>query len=230
MAAGRIHPHTNWSVPPREHLPVGVGVNKILKILKKTYPDANCALNFKNPFQLLVATILSAQCTDVRVNLVTQHLFKKYKSAKDFAKADLGELENEIRSTGFFRQKAKWIQDSSRCILQKFAGKVPKKMEELLTLPGVARKTANVVLGTGFGIASGIVVDTHVKRLAARLHLSRQKDPLKIEEDLMKTIPKKDWVWFSHALISHGRKLCKAIRPLCLECPLNRICPSVDLS
>lgn len=202
---------------------------KILKILKKTYPNAGCALNFENPLQLLIATILSAQCTDVRVNLVTKTLFKKYKNAQDFAKADLLKLENEIRSTGFFRQKAKWIQSACKSILEKFSGKVPHTMDELLTLPGVARKTANVVLGTAFKIASGIVVDTHVKRLATRLHLSQQKDPVKIEEDLMKSIPQKEWIWFSHALIAHGRKLCKAIHPLCLQCPLKSLCPSSEI-
>lgn len=203
--------------------------NKILAILKKTYPNANCALRFSTPLQLLVATILSAQCTDVRVNAVTKSLFRKYKNAQNFAQATLCKLENEIRSTGFFRQKARWIQQSCKKILEEFNGEVPRSMEALLTLPGVARKTANVVLGTAFNIPSGIVVDTHVKRLAGRLGLSKNQDPVKIEQELTKIVPKKEWIWFAHAMIAHGRQLCKAVTPICVKCPLNKICPSAEV-
>ncbi|OGR57178.1 MAG: endonuclease III [Elusimicrobia bacterium RIFCSPLOWO2_02_FULL_39_32] len=201
-------------------------IKEILKILKSNYPEADCALNYSNPLQLLISTILSAQCTDKRVNQVTKTLFKKYKSIKDFSNLDRTILEKEIRSTGFFRQKAKWIQESCKKIEQDFHGQVPKTMELLTSLPGVARKTANVVMGTAFNIASGIVVDTHVKRISKRLGLTKKQDPVKIEEDLMKIIPQENWIWFSHALITHGRALCKAIRPLCSQCPLNNICPS----
>ncbi|MCB4757578.1 MAG: endonuclease III [Elusimicrobia bacterium] len=204
-------------------------ITKIIGILKKTYKNAHCALNFSNPLQLLVATILSAQCTDKRVNLVTKELFKKYKQAEDFSAANIRELENEIRSTGFFRQKSKWIKGACKKIQEKFKGKVPRSMDDLLTLPGVARKTANVVMGTAFDIASGIVVDTHVKRIANRMGLTKNQDPVKIEQDLMKIIPKEDWIWFAHAMISHGRQLCKAITPLCAQCPLNKICPSAKI-
>ena len=201
-------------------------IKEILKILKSNYPEADCALNYSNPLQLLISTILSAQCTDKRVNQVTKTLFKKYKSIKDFSNLDRTILEKEIRSTGFFRQKAKWIQESCKKIEQDFHGQVPKTMELLTSLPGVARKTANVVMGTALNIASGIVVDTHVKRISKRLGLTKKQDPVKIEEDLMKIIPQENWIWFSHALITHGRALCKAIRPLCSQCPLNNICPS----
>ncbi|MBI4218445.1 MAG: endonuclease III [Elusimicrobia bacterium] len=204
-------------------------VEKIGTILKKTYPDAHCALHFSNPLQLLVATILSAQCTDKRVNEVTKTLFQKYKSAKDFASAPREELQKDIQSTGFFRQKARFVQESCQKIEEQFQGEVPSSMEELTSLHGVARKTANVVLGTAFQIASGIVVDTHVKRLSKRLRLSANSDPVKIEEDLMKLIPKKDWIWFAHALITHGRKICKAISPVCIQCPLNTVCPSSEV-
>lgn len=199
---------------------------QVLKILKKSYPKAECALIHSDPFQLLVSTILSAQCTDKRVNEVTKTLFKKYRNAKDFSNSKRDQLEKEIKSAGFFRQKSKWIQESSKIIQKKFKGRVPQSMEELLNLPGVARKTANVVLGTAFGITSGIVVDTHVKRISNRLGFTKNNDPVKIEEDLMKIVPKKDWIWFSHAMITHGRALCKAITPLCVKCPLNRICLS----
>lgn len=201
-------------------------IKEILKILKSNYPEADCALIHSNPLQLLISTILSAQCTDKRVNQVTKTLFKKYKSIKDFSNLDRTILEKEIRSTGFFRQKAKWIQESCKKIEQDFHGQVPKTMELLTSLPGVARKTANVVMGTAFKIASGIVVDTHVKRISKRFGFTKKEDPVKIEEDLMKIIPQENWIWFSHALISHGRALCKAIHPLCGQCPLNNICPS----
>lgn len=200
----------------------------ILKILKKAYPGANCALSHETPVQLMVSTILSAQCTDKRVNEVTKTLYKRYQTAEDFVGADLPELEREIHSTGFFRQKARWIKSACRKLLVNFGGRVPKTMEELLTLPGVARKTANVVLGTAFGISSGIVVDTHVKRIAKKLGLTRQADPVKVEQDLIKILPKKDWIWFSHAIITHGRAVCKAVSPLCSKCPLNKICPSSE--
>lgn len=199
---------------------------KILKILKRNYPDVECALNHETPLQLMVATILSAQCTDKRVNIVTQTLFKKYKTAKDFAEASIPELEKEIRSTGFYRQKAKWIHQACKIVQEKYHGKLPETLEELMTLPGVARKTANVVMGTAFKVASGVVVDTHVKRIAKKLGLTKQEDPVKVEQDLVKIIPRKDWIWFSHAIITHGRQICKAIHPQCPVCPLNEICPA----
>ena len=203
-------------------------VQAILKELDEAYPEATCALVHANPLQLLLSTILSAQCTDVRVNEVTATLYKKYPSAKAFAYADPRELENDIRPTGFFRNKTKSIMGASKKILEEFHGEVPKTMEELLTLPGVARKTANVVLGTAFGIASGIVVDTHVQRLAARLDLTKNSDPKKIEQDLMKAIPKDKWILFAHQLIWHGRRICQARKPRCIECNLKSICYSKD--
>ncbi|OGR96177.1 MAG: endonuclease III [Elusimicrobia bacterium RIFCSPLOWO2_01_FULL_64_13] len=205
-----------------------VRAKKALSILKKAYPQADCALSHKNPVQLLVATILSAQCTDKRVNMVTPSLFRKYRSAKGFADAVPGELEREIRSTGFFRQKARWIRAAAAKLVSDWGGGVPRTMEDLLELPGVARKTANVVLGTGFGISSGIVVDTHVKRVAKRLGLTRRTDPVKVEEDLVKVVPKKDWIWFSHAVITHGRLLCSALNPKCFKCPMNSFCPASE--
>lgn len=198
----------------------------VLETLKKTYPEANCALIHENPFQLLVSTILSAQCTDKRVNAITPALFKKYKTARDFAGARIPELEKMIHSAGFYRQKARWIKGAAGSIISKFAGKVPRTMEDLLSLTGVARKTANVVLGTGYGVSEGIVVDTHVKRVSKRLGLTRETDPVKVEKDLVRVIAKEDWIWFSHALITHGRQICKAPRPLCERCPLNQVCPS----
>ena len=199
---------------------------RIVKLLARHYGDAECALVHSNPLQLLVATILSAQCTDVRVNLVTRELFKKYKSAKDFAEADPKVLEQEIRSTGFFRNKTKSIQGAARLLLEKHSGAVPGTMEELLELPGVARKTANVVLGTWFKTASGVVVDTHVHRISRRLQLTREDDPKKIEQDLMALLPAGEWINFSHRLIWHGRKICAARKPKCGECPLEEYCPS----
>jgi endonuclease III len=203
-------------------------VRAILQKLDEAYPDVTCALVHENPFQLLIATILSAQCTDVRVNLVTKDLFQKYRTPKDFAYADPSELEKEIRPTGFFRNKTKSIIGASRKIVDEFGGEVPRTMEEVLTLPGAARKTANVVLGTAFGIASGVVVDTHVARLSARLDLSHNTDPKKIEQDLMKIIPQEKWILFSHQLIWHGRKVCQARNPRCAECNLERLCYSSD--
>jgi endonuclease-3 len=203
-------------------------VAAILKKLDEAYPDVNCALAHANPFQLLIATILSAQCTDQRVNQVTPSLFRKYPTPEAFAYANPSELESDIRPTGFFRNKTKSIQGASRKIVEEFSGEVPRAMEQLLTLPGVARKTANVVLGTAFGIASGIVVDTHVQRLSARLDLSRNTDPKKIEQDLIRIIPKDKWILFSHQLIWHGRRVCQARKPRCGECNLERLCYAKD--
>lgn len=203
-------------------------VRAILAALDEAYPSATCALEHQNPFQLLIATILSAQCTDVRVNLVTRTLFQKYRKPEDFAYAKPQDLEAEIRPTGFFRAKTKSIQGTSKKIVEEFAGEVPRTMEQLLTLPGVARKTANVVLGTAFGIPSGIVVDTHVQRLTRRLDLTQHTDPKKIEQDLMKIIPREKWIIFAHQLIWHGRRVCQARRPRCMECNLERSCHSED--
>jgi endonuclease-3 len=203
-------------------------VRAILQKLDEAYPDVVCALEHENPFQLLISTILSAQCTDVRVNQVTKTLYAKYATPKDFADADPKELEQDIRPTGFFRNKTKSIMGASKKIGEEFGGEVPRTMEQLLTLPGVARKTANVVLGTAFGIASGIVVDTHVMRLSQRLDLSRNTDPKKIEQDLTQVIPKDKWILFSHQLIWHGRKICQARKPRCAECNLERLCYSKD--
>jgi endonuclease III len=203
-------------------------VRAILKKLNQTYPKVTCALNHRNAFELLIATILSAQCTDVRVNEVTRTLFQKYKTPEDFAYADPRELEADIRPTGFFRNKTKSIQGASRKLIEDFGRKIPRTMEELLTLPGVARKTANVVLGTAFGIAAGVVVDTHVQRLSGRLDLTRHTDPKKIEQDLMRIVPQDRWILFSHQLIWHGRKVCQARRPKCVECNLERLCHSKD--
>jgi endonuclease-3 len=203
-------------------------VAAILAKLDEAYPAANCELKHENAFQLLISTILSAQCTDVRVNQVTQELYKKYKTPQDFAYANPTELENEIRPTGFFRNKTKSIIGASKGIIEKFGGEVPRAMDEILTLPGVARKTANVVLGTAYGIASGIVVDTHVLRLSNRLDLTRNEDPKKIEQDLMAVIPHDKWIIFSHQLIWHGRRVCFARKPDCGECNLEHICYSKD--
>jgi endonuclease III len=199
---------------------------KIINLLKKEYPTAECSLVHTNPLELLIATILSAQCTDERVNLVTSNLFRKYRSCQDYLNVPIEELEKDIHSTGFYRNKAKSIQGSCRMILEQYKGEVPNTMEELLALPGVARKTANVVLGNVFGIYSGVVVDTHVSRLSIRLGLTQDDRPEKIEQDLMRLVPRKDWITFSHLLIAHGRKICKARNPLCSQCMLNPICPS----
>jgi endonuclease III len=203
-------------------------VAAILGKLDEAYPAATCALHHDNPFQLLISTILSAQCTDERVNIVTQTLFPKYPTPKHFAYANPKELEQDIRPTGFFRNKTKSIMGASQKIVEEFGGKVPQTMEVLLTLPGVARKTANVVLGTAFGIASGVVVDTHVQRLAGRLELSANTDPKKIEQDLMQIIPQEKWILFSHQLIWHGRRVCQARKPRCADCNLERLCFSKD--
>lgn len=202
---------------------------EIIKRLKKEYPDAHCALDHTNAFELLIATILSAQCTDVRVNIVTADLFRKYRTPEDYTKAAQTELEQDIRSTGFYRNKAKNIQAACEKIIENFSGEIPNTMEKLLTLNGVARKTANVVLGNAFGIASGVVVDTHVRRISNRLGLTEQNDPEKIEKDLEKLVPKKDWILFPHLLIWHGRAICKARKPLCEECVLKDICPKIGV-
>jgi endonuclease-3 len=201
-------------------------VRKIIRLLKRAYPDAKCSLNYSNAFELLIATILSAQCTDVRVNIVTQDLFRKYRKPEDYLKVSPRELEKDIRTTGFFRNKTKSIQGTAKLLTEQYGGKVPETIEDLLEFPGVARKTANVVLGNAFGVISGIVVDTHVTRLSHRLGLSMEKTAEKIEQDLIAIVPKKDWVIFSHLLIAHGREICKARNPLCAECVVERLCPS----
>ena len=203
-------------------------VGEILKRLEKMYPDAKCALHHKNPFELLVATILSAQCTDQRVNMVTPGLFQKYPTPEDFAALRPEVLQEEIRSTGFFRNKTKSIIGASRKIAQEFGGHVPETMEEILTLPGVARKTANVVLGTAYGKATGVVVDTHVQRIARRLDLTSEINPEKIEQDLMRLIPRNKWIDFSHEMIFHGRQRCTARQPKCSLCSLEELCYSKD--
>src|ERR1700738_691712 len=203
-------------------------VAAILAKLDEAYPAATCELKHENAFQLLISTILSAQCTDVRVNQVTQTLYKKYPNAQAFALANPGELEQEIRPTGFFRNKTKSIMGASKGVIENFGGQGPRTMEEILTLPGVARKTANVVLGTAYGIASGVVVDTHVIRLSRRLDLTKHDDPKKIEEDLMRVIPKEKWITFSHQLILHGRRVCVARKPRCIDCNLEALCYSKD--
>jgi endonuclease-3 len=202
---------------------------QIIRLLKKAYPEAHCALNHSNAFELLVATILSAQCTDERVNIVTANLFRKYRRPEDYLAVAQEELERDIHSTGFFRNKAKNIRGASEKIINLFGGEVPRTMEEILTLPGVARKTANVVLGNIFGIASGVVVDTHVMRLSQRLGITEQTTPEKIEKDLQELVPKKDWIMFSHWLIWHGRQVCKARNPQCQVCVLEKLCPSSRL-
>ena len=204
-------------------------INEIIGRLKREYPDAHCALNHTNAFELLIATILSAQCTDERVNIVTADLFRKYRAPQDYLEVLQEELERDIHSTGFFRNKAKNIQSSCRQIVELYGGEIPRTMDELLVLNGVARKTANVVLGNAFGIASGVVVDTHVARLAQRLALTKHEIPEKIEKDLQQLVPQKDWVMFPHWLIWHGRKICQARKPKCSECVLNDICPKIGV-
>ena len=203
-------------------------VAAILVELRKAYPDVVCALNHKNAWELTVATILSAQCTDVRVNLVTPALFKAFPTPKAMAAASLPELEELIRTTGFFRNKAKSIKGAGRVVTEEFGGKVPQTMEEILRLPGVARKTGNVVLGSWYGIAVGVVVDTHVMRLSRRLELTKETSPEKVERDLVKIIPQDRWIAFSHELIHHGRQVCVARKPKCVDCTLERLCNSSD--
>lgn len=197
---------------------------KVLKRLHKRYPDATCSLDFKEPLQLLVATILAAQCTDERVNMVTKSLFKKYKKPQDYLKAPDGELEEAIHSCGFYRQKAKSIRNACRKIVEQFGGKVPGTMKELLTLDGVGRKTANVILGECFGVP-GVIVDTHCTRLTNRLGFTKSDDPKKIEHDIMKLVPQSDWNIFSHCMVFHGRAICMARAPMCSQCPINDLCP-----
>jgi endonuclease III len=203
-------------------------LERILTALDSLYPNATCALHHRNAWELLVATILSAQCTDKRVNEVTPGLFAKYPTVEDFANAPQEQLANDIRSTGFFNNKAKSVIGAARRILTEFGGQVPRTMEELLTVPGAARKTSNVVLGTAYGIASGVVVDTHVQRVAARLDLTKNEEPVKIEQDLMKILPQQRWILFSHQIIHFGRNICVARKPRCPECPLDPVCYAAD--
>ena len=202
---------------------------KVLRRLEKEYPDANCALNYRNPLQLLIATILSAQCTDERVNIVTKDLFRRYKTAADFAAAPLPELQKAIQSTGFFRNKAKNIKACCTQLLNQHDGQVPPALADLVELPGVGRKTANVVLGTAFGIPSGVVVDTHVSRISRRLGMTEEKDPVKVERDLIAQLPRENWIKYSHQIIFHGRRVCKARTPQCGDCSLVDICPQVGV-
>ena len=204
-------------------------VAKIIQKLHRAYPDARCALRHENSLQLLIATILSAQCTDARVNMVTPTLFKRYRTAADFAAAPPGELEEMIRSTGFFRNKARSIRNCCRSIAEQHGGRVPDTLDELIQLDGIGRKTANVVLGVTYGKAEGIVVDTHVARLARRMGLTRQRTPEKIEQSLMKTVPRSDWIDFSHLLIWHGRKRCTARKPDCIQCEVADVCPKIGV-
>lgn len=201
-------------------------VLKIIELLEKAHPDAKIALNYTNPLELLIATILSAQCTDKRVNIVTEKLFKKYRKAEDYAKADLKELEEDIKSTGFYRNKAKNIKRCCQILIEKFGSQVPKTMKEMLELPGVARKTANIVLANAYGVVEGIAIDTHVRRLSQRLGLTDEVDANKIEGDLMKIVPKDKWMRFADLLIFHGRRICKAKKPKCDICVINHVCPS----
>jgi endonuclease-3 len=203
--------------------------SQIVKLLRRAYPDATCALHYRSPVELLVATILSAQCTDQRVNLVTRQLFRKYKSAQDFAQVPQATLEQEIRSTGFFRNKARNIRECCRALAADFGGKVPTDLDELTKLPGIGRKTANVVLGTAFGLPTGIVVDTHVARVSRRLGLTKKKNAHQIESDLLSLLPKNEWIAFSHRMIHHGRRVCQARKPRCDECRLGAICPRIDV-
>ena len=201
-------------------------VRSVIRLLKRAYPDAKCSLNHSNAFELLIATILSAQCTDERVNIVTADLFRKYRKPEDYLRVSNKELEKDIRTTGFFRNKTRSIQGTARLLKEQYGGEVPNSMDELLELPGVARKTANVVLGNAFGVKAGVVVDTHVTRLSHRLGFSQEKQAEKIERDLIELVPKKDWVIFPHLLIYHGRKVCKARNPACDECVVEKLCPS----
>jgi len=201
-------------------------VAEIIARLRLIHPDAHCALDYKTPYELLVATVLSAQCTDERVNLTTPALFERFPTIATLAAADQSEVEALVRPTGFYRQKARYIREAAQRILTEFGGEVPQEMDELLSLPGVARKTANVVRAEIFGLADGVAVDTHVKRLAARLGLSEETDPVKIERDLMAIVPHENWIEVTHLLIWHGRRICTARKPDCLNCPLNDICPS----
>jgi endonuclease-3 len=210
----------------KENIDKKARVMKVIELLEWEYPDAKTALKYSNPLELLVATILSAQCTDKRVNAVTKTLFKKYKTPKNYVDADLTELEEDVRPTGFYRNKAKNIQKSCRLLVEKFNSKVPKTMDEMFELPGVARKTANIVLSNAYGVIEGIAVDTHVRRLSQRLGLTENKNPNKIERNLMKIVPKAQWERITDLLIFHGRNICVARKPKCDLCVLNKICPS----
>jgi endonuclease III len=203
---------------------------ELIRRLKGAYPDARCSLNFSNPLELLVATVLSAQCTDARVNLVTTQLFKKYHTAVDYAAAPAEQLEEDIKPTGFYRNKAKALRACCTELVEQYAGEVPAEMAALVRLPGVGRKTANVILGNAYDLAQGIAVDTHVRRLAGRLGLTQQRDPDKIEQDLLQLVPRQDWVIFSHLLILHGRRICSARAPHCPICPVKDLCPSAKMS
>ena len=226
-------PRITVSTPRRSWIAMAAGptqrIRRVLEVLEKEFPDASCSLNFTNPLELLVATILSAQCTDERVNQVTKDLFKKYRTARDYATVPLTELEKDIQSTGFYRNKARNIRECCRILDEKYGGKVPPSMDDLVTLPGVGRKTANVVLGTAYGIPSGVVVDTHVARISQRLGLTTEKDPEKIEQDLMRLVPQDQWIPFGHRMIKHGRKYCTAKKPRCSECPMNSFCPKIGV-
>jgi len=208
--------------------PAAQRIRPIIRKLKRRYPDAKCALHHEDPLELLVATILSAQCTDARVNIVTRDLFVKYRTAADYANADPAVFEQEIRSTGFFRNKTKAILGMAQALVREHSGEVPRSMDALTALPGVGRKTANVVLGNAFGVNEGVVVDTHVHRLSRRLRLTSKNDPAKIEQDLMTLVPRKEWALFSHLLIHHGRQVCQARVPKCEICPVNDLCPSAE--
>ena len=201
-------------------------IGAIIRRLYARYPDARCALDHENPLQLLVATILSAQCTDARVNMVTKNLFRRYRTAAEYADADPAAFEQEIRSTGFFRNKTKSVLGMARALVERHGGRVPDTMEELVPLPGVGRKTANVILGTAFGKNEGVVVDTHVGRISRRLGLTKHDDPVKVEQDLMRLLPRAEWTRFSHTVILHGRNICDARKPKCEECPIAALCPS----
>ena len=208
--------------------PAAQRIRPIIRKLKRRYPDAKCALHHEDPLELLVATILSAQCTDARVNIVTRDLFVKYRTAADYANADPAVFEQEIRSTGFFRNKTKAILGMAQALVREHSGEVPRSMDALTALPGVGRKTANVVLGNAFGVNEGVVVDTHVHRLSRRLRFTSKNDPAKIEQDLMTLVPRKEWALFSHLLIHHGRQVCQARVPKCEICPVNDLCPSAE--
>jgi endonuclease-3 len=225
-AAAKSHPKQERFELKRDLAPERV--KEILRRLDATYPNAECALHHRNAWELLVATILSAQCTDARVNMVTPELFRQFPTPKALANAPLHAIEELIRSTGFYRNKAKSIQGAARKIVGDFAGQVPRTMAELLTVPGAARKTASVVLGVAYGLAEGIVVDTHVLRISRRLHLTQATEPKKVEQDLMKIIPKDRWISFSHQVIHHGRQICIARKPKCSDCPLETVCTSSD--
>ena len=228
MKAAARTPAKKTAKKPRRNPLAPERIAAILDLLAQAYPGAECALHHRNPWELLVATILSAQCTDARVNMVTPSLFKKFPTPVDFAHAPLVEIEEQIRSTGFYHNKAKSLNGAARKLTSDFGGKVPQTMDELLTLPGVARKTANVVLGVAFGKAVGIVVDTHVLRLSKRLELTKAVEPIQVEKDLMKIIPQDHWIAFSHEMIHHGRQVCIARKPRCVDCTLEPVCNSSD--